>query len=73
MLVLARKPEEVIFFSDDRGLRMELKVVEIKPNCVVLGINAPNRIDIMRGELVESSVGDYAVPAADSAQGSTNA
>jgi len=57
MLVLARKLEDSIFFSDDRGLRMEVKVIEIKPNCVVLGINAPNRVQIMRGELVEPSVG----------------
>jgi carbon storage regulator len=47
MLVLSRKPGEIIRIGED----IELVVVSVEPNRVRLGISAPRDVPIMRSEL----------------------
>jgi carbon storage regulator len=47
MLVLTRKPGEVIRL----GLDITVRVLEVKGCQVRLGIDAPDRVNIVRGEL----------------------
>lgn len=47
MLVISRKPDQLIRISDD----IVIKILEIRGNEVKLGIEAPRHIGIMRGEL----------------------
>lgn len=47
MLVLSRKIEEVLVIGDD----IRIKVVKIAGNRVTLGIEAPNDMKIIRGEI----------------------
>ena len=51
MLVLTRKPGEKIRIGDE----IVLTVIEIKGNRIKLGIDAPNDISIVRGELCDWS------------------
>lgn len=48
MLVLSRKRDEKILIGDD----IEITVCRIGPNAVRLGIDAPEHLNIVRGELV---------------------
>jgi len=48
MLVLSRKPGETIKIGD-----AELTVIRVTGNRVTLGIDAPKRIPIVRGELCQ--------------------
>lgn len=50
MLVLSRKLGETLVIGPD----ITLTVVEVKGNRVRLGINAPQQLTVLRGELVES-------------------
>ena len=50
MLVLARKKGETIHLGDD----IVLKVVEVSGDTVRLGIEAPQAVDIVRGELMQA-------------------
>lgn len=56
MLVLARKPGEVIKLGDE----IEITVVRIGPNTVRLGIKAPKTWNIVRKELTEKPAQDVA-------------
>ena len=47
MLVLNRKSRETILIGDD----IKITVVTIKPNSVVIGVDAPVDTKILRGEL----------------------
>lgn len=61
MLVLARKKGETIHLGDD----IVLKVVEVSGDTVRLGIEAPQAIDIVRGELMQAvtDTNQQAIPA----------
>ena len=50
MLVLSRKPDEVIHIGPD----IQIMVVEVRGDKVRLGISAPQDVVIMRGEIVEA-------------------
>lgn len=60
MLVLSRKQNQTLRIGDD----IELKVLEVRGGVVRLGINAPNSIPVLRGELAVVPVDD-SVPATD--------
>jgi carbon storage regulator CsrA len=49
MLVLSRRPQEIIYFP---ALGAAVKVVAIRPNVVQLGIDAPPEVAVVRAELV---------------------
>ena len=58
MLVLARGQKEKnnkIFIGDN----IVLKVLEIKGNTVRLGLEAPNDIRVLRGEITRNKEADY--------------
>ncbi|WP_060205267.1 carbon storage regulator CsrA [Sporosarcina koreensis] len=50
MLVLSRKTNETIKIGDD----IEIRILEVKGDTIRIGIEAPENIDILRGELVQS-------------------
>ena len=50
MLVLSRKPSEVIYIGDD----IKITVLRIGPNSVRIGVDAPEDMVIVREELVVS-------------------
>lgn len=52
MLVLSRKTEEAISFP---SLGITIKVVKLKGKTVSIGIDAPDQVQVLRGELVESA------------------
>ena len=54
MLVLSRRTNEVISFP---SLGITLKILKVKGKAVTVGIEAPDDIQILRGELVESATG----------------
>ncbi|MEM9368019.1 MAG: carbon storage regulator [Planctomycetota bacterium] len=47
MLVLTRKPDEKILIGDD----IQITIVKVRGNQVRIGINAPDEVRVMRGEL----------------------
>ena len=50
MLVITRKLEESIIIADN----IEVTVLEVGPNRVKLGIDAPKSIKVIRNELIEA-------------------
>lgn len=52
MLVLSRKPGEVIYIGDN----IKIITVRIGPNTVRYGIEAPREMNIVRGELLPLGV-----------------
>lgn len=50
MLVLRRKPGEAVVIGDN----IEVQVLEVEGDTVKLGFSAPQNIQILRKELVES-------------------
>ena len=52
MLVLSRRTDETICFPE---LGITVKIMKVKGKTVSLGIEAPDEIPILRGELVESA------------------
>ncbi len=50
MLVLSRKPNELIQIGDN----IEIRIIEVKGDTVRIGIEAPKSVDILRGEIVQS-------------------
>ena len=48
MLVLGRKEEQTIQIGDD----IRVTILRIKGNCVRVGVEAPEQVRILRGELV---------------------
>ena len=52
MLVLSRRTDETISLPD---LGITIKVVKVKGKTVSIGIEAPDQIRILRGELVEAA------------------
>lgn len=49
MLVLTRKPAETIQIGDD----IVIKVIRTGSNSVKLGVDAPDHVRVMRGELLD--------------------
>lgn len=52
MLVLSRKPGEVIYIGDN----IKIITVRIGPNTVRYGIEAPREMNIVRGELLPRDI-----------------
>ena len=52
MLVLSRRTNEAISLPD---LGITIKVVKVKGKTVSIGIEAPQEVHILRGELVEAA------------------
>ena len=52
MLVLSRRTDETISLPD---LGITIKIVKVKGKTASIGIEAPNQIQILRGELVEAA------------------
>jgi len=53
MLVLSRKTDETIIIGDS----IKIKVIKVKGNTIRLGIEAPEDVKILRGELAPYGVG----------------
>jgi len=51
MLVLTRRTDDAVLIGDD----IEITVLEIKGNAVIIGINAPREIDVLRHEIYEQA------------------
>ena len=49
MLILTRRPGETIYIGDE----VTVTVLGVKGNQVRIGINAPDKVNILREELVE--------------------
>jgi carbon storage regulator len=60
MLVLSRKPGEKVIIGDN----ITLTVLEVIGNRVKIGVEAPNEVRILRGELAWWEDGQGAAPAA---------
>jgi carbon storage regulator CsrA len=60
MLVLTRKVQERILIGND----VKVIVCQIRPGSVMLGVDAPREIEILRGELVQSPATTDAGPPA---------
>ncbi len=58
MLVLSRRQSEKIFFPD---LGISLEIVRIKGNVVRVGIDAPQEIRVLRGELLDKKQNERAL------------
>ena len=52
MLVLSRRTDEAILLPD---LGITIKVIKVRGKTVSIGIEAPDEIQILRGELVEAA------------------
>jgi carbon storage regulator CsrA len=52
MLVLSRRESEKIFFPD---LGISLEIVRVKGNTVRVGIDAPQEVRVLRGELLDKN------------------
>ncbi len=50
MLVLSRKPDDTIAIGDD----ITITLLQVKGDTVRLGIDAPEDVKILRGELIRS-------------------
>ena len=59
MLVLTRKPAEIIRIGED----IVVKVIKTGKGTVKIGIEAPANVRVMRGELVEEDTPVPAIPA----------
>ena len=55
MLILTRRPGEILIIETPAGERIEVTVLEVKGNQVKIGTDAPNDIAIVREELLEKS------------------
>jgi carbon storage regulator CsrA len=66
MLVLTRKAQETIHIGD----KITIRVVRIQGNTVRVGIEAPNEVRVMRGEVLARAHGE---PSADGPCPSANA
>ena len=52
MLVLTRRPDESLNFQIG-GLSMTVSIVAVKGNQVRIGIDAPDSVKVLRGELIQ--------------------
>ena len=59
MLVLTRKPAEIIRIGED----IVIKVIKTGKGTVKIGIEAPASVRVMRGELVEDAKSAPVIPA----------
>lgn len=50
MLMLKRRKDERIYIGDN----IELKIVSVERKAVVIGIEAPTELNIVRAELIEN-------------------
>jgi len=64
MLVLSRKLSQQIMIGSD----VKITIVKIERNQVRIGIEAPDEVAILRGELIDN----FTTPEADDVQPSTN-
>ena len=60
MLVLTRKPAEIIRIGED----IVIKVIKTGKGSVKIGIEAPASVRVMRGELLEDTKSAPVIPAA---------
>ncbi len=51
MLIIARRPGESIWIGDD----IEIKIVDLSPSRVKVGLAVPRRLGITRGEMKEAA------------------
>lgn len=51
MLVLSRKKSEIIQIGDD----VRVRILEISAGRVKIGIEAPSRVSVLRGELIATT------------------
>lgn len=58
MLVLTRKPAETIKIGDD----IVIKVIKTGSGSVKIGIDAPDAVRVIRGELLEAAATEPAEP-----------
>lgn len=58
MLVLTRKPAETIKIGDD----VVIKVIKTGSGSVKIGIDAPDAVRVIRGELLEAAAPEPAEP-----------
>ena len=54
MLVLSRKTEQTIHIGD----HIKVTILKVKGNCVKVGVEAPQRVRILRGELESNELWD---------------
>ena len=55
MLVLTRKVNRPVYLLLPDGSRVAVQVVKIRGDAVRLGIDAPDAVKILRGELIEDA------------------
>jgi carbon storage regulator len=65
MLVLTRKTDEVIRIGDD----IVIKVIKTARGAVKIGIDAPDEIRVIRGELLEETKAEAKPDAGEAARG----
>ncbi|QDS96888.1 carbon storage regulator [Adhaeretor mobilis] len=54
MLVLSRKTDQTIHIGD----QIKVTILKIRNNCVKVGVEAPQRVNILRGELESNELGE---------------
>ena len=64
MLILTRKKHETIRIGDD----VEIKIIRTSPSIVKVGIDAPQNVRIVRGELLDRG-DNFEIVALDSLSG----
>lgn len=62
MLVLTRKVNRPVYLLLPDGSRVAVQVVKIRGDAVRLGIDAPDAVKILRGELIEDDTPDNDTP-----------
>lgn len=55
MLVLKRKEGQILVLTDERGVTVEVKLIEMAEGRAKLGIQAPKNINIMRKEVLDET------------------
>lgn len=54
MLTLSRDLEETVVLRKDGVILAKIKVIRLRRNCVRLGFECPNDVEIIREELLEN-------------------
>jgi carbon storage regulator CsrA len=65
MLILGRRKDETIVLTTPAGERITIVVQDIRGALVRLGIDAPQRVTILRGELENNDCGRLAEKTAE--------
>lgn len=61
MLIIARRAGESIWIGDD----IEIKIVDLSPSRVKVGLDVPRRLEITRGEVKEAAAHNRVASATD--------